>query len=117
MSDLKFYSKAKQDDQCPDGMSVYEWKKLKEAKETERYLARNESVRVPVPDNDELNLLFRRGELLRASELEAKKKAEQQSKEQFEQAVELESRNQRYQQPRQITKNTTPIWTREPVDD
>jgi hypothetical protein len=120
MSDeAEFFSnvKQKQDESCPQGMSVVEWKRLKEAHETQRHLTRGESVRVPVEHNEQLATLFSRGDLVKASELEAKLKSEAEVRRVFEQAVEDRRRDSRHEAPRPTTINTTPIWTRDRIEE
>lgn len=116
VSDIEYSGRVQFEDKPPEGMSWLEWKRLKQQRDTDQYLMRNESVHVSIPDNKELNMLFRRGELLRASELEAKKKAEQQVREQFESAVEEQSRLQRHQKPKLIP-DIPATYTREPFVD
>lgn len=116
---LEFFGSVKQakDDVVPDGMTVWKYKRLKEAQETEGNLARNESVRVPVSDNEELASLFRQGDLVMASDLETKHLAEEEAQRQFESATEDRQRDNRYETPRPTTKDTTPQWTRHKIEE
>ena len=122
MSDgAEFFAKAKQKtvETCPEGMSVTDWKRAQEAAETQRFLDRGNSdiVRDPIEDHSELADLFRRGNLVKASELEAKRKAQEEAHRQFEQSVEDRQRDNRYEAPRATTKDTTPIWKRERIEE
>ena len=94
-------------------MTVWECRHLKVAKETERNLNRDELARVPVHENEELADLFRRGDLVKTSELEAKLKAEEEAQGAFEAAAEDMKRDQQFQSPRPTTKDTAPQWHRE----
>lgn len=81
MSDgVEYFSRVlqKSDDQCPVGMSVFEWKRLKEAQAAERHLTRNESV--VVRTKEDLEALMDRGEVFTASELASKRQAEEKRK-------------------------------------
>lgn len=66
-------------------------------------------VRDPSEDHSELADLFRSGDLVKASELEAKCKAEAEAKRQFELAAEDRQRDNRYANPRPTTKDMTSI--------
>ena len=92
---------------------------LTETEETQRYLDRGNSyvVRETIEDHTELADLFRRGDLVKASELEAKRKAEEDAQKAFEAAADDMKRDQRFQSPRPTTKDTTPVWKRERIEE
>lgn len=117
----EFFSGVKQKtaESCPDDMSVVEWKRAQEAAETQKYLDRGNSyvVREPIEDHSELAELFRRGDLVKASELEQKKQDDLEALRQFEKSVEDRQRDNRYEAPRATTKDTTPIWTRDRIEE
>lgn len=111
--------KQKKEDAIPEGMTVHKFKRLKEQIKTQRYLDRGNSyvVRDPIEDHGELANLFRRGDLLKASELEAKRKAEEEAQKTFEAAIEDRVRDSRYVAPRPTTKDTTVTWTRKKLEE
>jgi hypothetical protein len=118
MSDAEYFGKIKARElpQKPDDVSMVEWKLVLEKAETERYLNRGSSYVVrDITEDESLSMLFRRGELLKASELEAKKKAKQESKEVFELAVQTQERLQRHQIPKPTVDKV--VYTRERFED
>ena len=106
MDDVQYFSKLKSDDKCPEGMSVFEWKRIKEQQETERHLNRNE------PPRERLENLQARGLVFPASELAAREEAERQAVITLQNAIEEQEREQRHQSPKKVGL-LTPVWTRE----
>lgn len=70
-----------------------------------------------MPSDGDLNAQFPRGDILRATDLEAKKQAELNAKEVFKLAAGEEVRNQRFQIARPTAKDMTPTWKREPFEE
>ena len=106
MDDVEFFAKVKVDDKCPEGMSVFEWKRLKAEQETEAYLLRTE------PKRERLEDLQARGLVFPAIELAAREQAERQAAIEMQNAIEEQQREQRHQKPKPAGSQT-PGWTRE----
>lgn len=122
MSDgAQFFAKVKQkkEDAIPEGMTVHKLKRLKEQIETQTYLGRGNSivVREPIEDRTELADLFRRGDLVKGKDLAAKLEAEEVARLEFERVLKDRQRDSRYESPRATTRDTTPIWKREQIEE
>ena len=113
----EFFSGVKQahEEGCPEGMSVIEWKRLKEKQESQRYLDRGNSyvVRDQIEEHTELAGLFRSGDLVKGKDLADKLESEEAARLEFQRAAEDRQRDSRYDSPRPTTKDTTPQWHRE----